>query len=227
MTEEGKRAEKHAKKFKECVGSVKDVIHSACKRVGRQRYGKNGETTYTAWKWNAIDNGLDYMNCWTSVLFWMWHGKAVNNGWMQRYCLRYTNAAVKIMTDKSEKKLFPEVTLVEQDLTRAILMGQNRSDVAATVRSADDDVIAPAGRAVFFKGRHTGPLAHVALTIGGGLCVSNWMLPKDASRPHANQMLHDGLVHVEKIGVLAYLVDPECEVRVTPKPLWKMTEING
>lgn len=220
MTEAGKEAERHAKGFKDCKGSVKSVIHSACKRVGRQRYGKNGELTYVKWKWNAIDNGLDYLNCWTSCLFWMWHGNAINNGWMQRYNQRYVNEITEIGNKKVGNMAV--VTLEEQDLTRALLLKQTVSDVVATVRSMDDDVDAPPGRLVFFKSRHTGPLAHVALTIGGNLCISNWQLPKDAARPHQNQMLHDGYVHVERIGALAYLVDPECEVRYTPKPLWKM-----
>lgn len=220
MTPEGKEAEKHAKKFKECTGSVKSVIHSACKRVGLQRYGKHGEDSYVHWKWNAVNNGLDHLNCWTSVLFWMWHGGAINNGWMKRYCQRYINAVTEIGNKKTGN--LAVITLEEQDLTRALLLKQTVSDVVATVRSRDDDVTAPPGRMVFFESRHTGPLAHVALTIGGNLCVSNWCLPKASSRPHENQMLHDGVVHIERIGELAYLVDPECEVRYTPKPLWKM-----
>jgi hypothetical protein len=199
-------------------GKVKSVINSALKRVGRQRYGKNGEESYGGWSWNAIDNGQRYMNCWTSVLFWAWHGGAIKTSWMQRYNDLYVAQIGSIGSKK--KGNMAVVTLAEQDTVRCYLLGQLQAVQAGIVKANGPEIQSEPGRTVFFKSRHTGPLAHVALTIGGNLCVSNWQLA--ACKEQDNKLLHDGYVHIETITRLAQYVDPECEVKVTPRPFWEL-----
>jgi hypothetical protein len=192
-------------------GKVKDVIGSALKRVGRQTYGKYDIDSYANWKWNAVDTPQP-LNCWASVVFWAWHGNAIRSDWPRRYTEAYTSQVVGYMQNS------PVVTLEKQDVARAYLLGRLTASVIATVTSPTADVTAPPGRTIFFRSRHTGPLAHVALTLGGKYVVSNWRLPNAVDNDH----LKAGYVHIETIARLAAYVDPTCEVSITPKPFWDL-----
>lgn len=192
-------------------GVVKSTVDAALQCVGYQDYGKYDIDTYTEWRKGTLKPPKP-LNCWASVVFWAWQGNGVNTGWCKRYIDAYQAQVIEYMQKSSV------VTLEKQDVVRAYLLGQLTSERLALVTSPDANVTAPIGRTIFFPGRHTGPLAHVALTLGGNLCVSNWRLPNATGNEH----LRAGYTHIETIAKLANYVDPQCEIRITPKPFWEL-----
>src|SRR5690348_4276905 len=121
------------------AGTVKSVINSALKRVGRQQYGKYDVDTYTDWKWNQVNPPRE-LNCWASVVNWAWHGSAINSGWLQRYVNLYVTQITDIMTKNAGM-----ATLEKQDSVRCFLLGQLNSVFVHNVTAATDNVVVPPG----------------------------------------------------------------------------------
>jgi len=196
------------------TGAVKNVVNSALKRVGGQRYGKDDVDTYTSWKWNSINCPDHKLNCWTSIVFWAWHGGAISTSWCQRYMEIYIRDITAGMLADLDRR---SSDISKQNQIRCRLHGQNTANFLGTTRTGTEMFNAPIGRTVFFESPLTGPMAHVGLSLGGGWVISNWAVPTCTD----NQFLHDGLVSIETIAKIARHVG-DCKITMTRKPLWEL-----
>jgi hypothetical protein len=180
-------------------GVVGQTIEAALKCVGQQKYGKvDASGVYDQWLVGDLRSGAEGgLNCWASCLFWAFQGGALKSSWLAGYAQQIDRG-----TQTSGNR--------GANLAREALFGYH------TMRSGEGEV--PQGAMVFFS-TPIGPLSHVALAIGHGLIVSNWM---NRDQGTTNELLRNGYVHVETIDAMKGVAGGKhCTVTWTTKPFWE------
>jgi hypothetical protein len=180
-------------------GVVGDTIDAALRCVGVQKYGKvDASEAYGEWKVGDLQSGAEGgLNCWASCLFWAFQGGALKSSWLAGYA-QQVGRGTEVNGNRGA------------NLAREALFGYH------TMRSGDGEV--PQGAMIFFS-TPLGPLSHVALAIGGGLIVSNWL---NADKGTTNELLRIGRVHVETIETMKGVAGGKhCTVTWTSRPFWE------
>ena len=175
-------------------GVTGETITAALKCVGLQTYGKNDISP--AWIHGVMCANENPLNCWASAAYWAFQGGALKKSWLDGYVAQVGQGTAVNGNAGA-------------NLARACLFGYHTMGTS--------DGTAPPGAMVFFS-TFIGPLSHVALAIGGGLIVSNWL---NADKGTSNPLLREGKAHVETIETMKGVAGGDhCTVTWTRRPFW-------
>jgi hypothetical protein len=198
--------------------TVKAVCEAALSCVGKYSHGKGyapSGVQYHNWSTTSSStSSLEGLNCWTGLLFWAFQGGAIGHDWIVGY-----ETAPRQVAGQMAK---------ENYVMNSFLCANHVVDIAATDTP-------PPGVTVFFG--DTGwdrPLNHVALSLGGGLLVSQQSLIVGvkgsiadricAMNPNLDKtrLLMERLTHVSSIELIGLCNEDTPRIRCTTFPFWQL-----
>lgn len=198
--------------------TVRSVCEAALSCVGKYSHAKGYAPVavqYHNWSpTSGSTHSTEGLNCWTALLFWAFKGGAIGHDWIVTY-----EAALQQVAGQMAK---------ENNVMNGFLCANQVVDIQATDTP-------PPGVTVFFGDTNWDrPLNHVALSLGGGLLVSQQSLIVGvkgsiadqicAMNPNLdkNRLLMERLTHISSIQLIAMCNEDVPRIRCTAVPFWQL-----